>query len=151
MAHKSRTVGSLAIYRKGLAPRIQRVKPPHRSNHADRDAVTPGTLLPQDICTDSSLYLHWTDRHVDLSLIKFRSLLKSHLLRGPCLTTQNKIVDKITTSISLFYLIFFLFFIFLGPHLPHMEVPRLEVKLELQLPAYGLCHSHNHAGSKLHL
>ena len=25
---------------------------------------------------------------------------------------------------------------FLGPHLQHMEVPRLGVKLELQLPAY---------------
>ena len=26
--------------------------------------------------------------------------------------------------------------IFLGPHLRHMEVPRLGVELELQLPAY---------------
>ena len=32
--------------------------------------------------------------------------------------------------------IFLLFFFFLGPHLWHMEVPRLGVKLELQLPAY---------------
>ena len=30
---------------------------------------------------------------------------------------------------------FFLFF-FLGPHLRHMEVPRLEVESELWLPAY---------------
>ena len=29
-----------------------------------------------------------------------------------------------------------LFFVFLGPHPWHMEVPRLEVELELQLPAY---------------
>ena len=28
------------------------------------------------------------------------------------------------------------FFFFLGPHLLHMEVPRLGVKCELQLPAY---------------
>ena len=28
------------------------------------------------------------------------------------------------------------FFCFLGPHPHHMEVPKLEVKLELQLPAY---------------
>ena len=28
------------------------------------------------------------------------------------------------------------FFFFLGPHLWHMEIPRLGVKLELQLPAY---------------
>ena len=27
-------------------------------------------------------------------------------------------------------------FVFLGPHLWHMEVPRLGVELELQLPAY---------------
>ena len=30
----------------------------------------------------------------------------------------------------------FLIFIFLGLHLWHMDVPRLGVKLELQLPAY---------------
>ena len=34
----------------------------------------------------------------------------------------------------LFY--FILFFGFLGPHLRHMEVPRLGVESELQLPAY---------------
>ena len=27
--------------------------------------------------------------------------------------------------------------VFLGPHLQHMEVPRLGVKSELQLPAYA--------------
>ena len=31
----------------------------------------------------------------------------------------------------------FLFFVFLRPHLHHIEVPRLRVQLELQLPAYG--------------
>ena len=36
-----------------------------------------------------------------------------------------------------FYLfIYFLFLCFLGPHLQHMEVPRLGVKSELQLLAY---------------
>ena len=30
----------------------------------------------------------------------------------------------------------FLFLVFLGPYPWHMEVPRLGVKLELQLPAY---------------
>ena len=30
----------------------------------------------------------------------------------------------------------FFFFVFLGPHPWHMEVPRLGVKSELQLPAY---------------
>jgi len=33
--------------------------------------------------------------------------------------------------------IFFLSFVFLGPHSQHMEVPRLGVQLELQLPAYA--------------
>ena len=41
-----------------------------------------------------------------------------------------------------FLLIFFILIItiiifFLGPHLGHIEVSGLEVKLELQLPAYG--------------
>ena len=31
---------------------------------------------------------------------------------------------------------FFFFLVFLGPHLRHMEVPRLGVEAELQLPAY---------------
>ena len=31
---------------------------------------------------------------------------------------------------------FYLFPFFLGPRLQHMEVPRLGIKLELQLPAY---------------
>ena len=30
-----------------------------------------------------------------------------------------------------------LFFVFLGPHMQHMEVSRLEVESELQLPAYA--------------
>ena len=35
-----------------------------------------------------------------------------------------------------FFLLLLLLFCILGPHLWHMEVPRLGVKLELQLPAY---------------
>ena len=31
----------------------------------------------------------------------------------------------------------FIYFFFSGPHLQHMEVPRLGVKSELQLPAYS--------------
>ena len=33
--------------------------------------------------------------------------------------------------------LFFFFFFFLGPHLWHMEVPRVGVESELQLPAYA--------------
>ena len=44
----------------------------------------------------------------------------------------------ISCSISQFYFFFFwsLSSVFLGPHPLHMEVPRLGVQLELQLPAY---------------
>ena len=37
------------------------------------------------------------------------------------------------TCLVIFF--FFFFFVFLGPHPRHMEVPRLGVELELQLPA----------------
>ena len=37
--------------------------------------------------------------------------------------------------------IFFLSFVFLGPHLWHMEVLRQDVETELQLPAYTTAHS----------
>ena len=36
---------------------------------------------------------------------------------------------------SVFFFLFFLFFPLLRPHVRHMEVPRLGVELELQLPA----------------
>ena len=35
-----------------------------------------------------------------------------------------------------FLFVCFLFFVFLGPHLHHMKVPRLEVKSELHLLVY---------------
>ena len=37
----------------------------------------------------------------------------------------------------LFFSFLFFFFFFLGPYQQHMEVPRLGVKSELQLPAYA--------------
>ena len=51
------------------------------------------------------------------------------------------------SGISQFFVCLFLLG-FLQPHLPHMEVPRLGVELELQLPAYT---SHNNTRSKPHL
>ena len=44
--------------------------------------------------------------------------------------------------------LFFLVFCILGPHLQHMEVPRLGVKSELQMPAYATAHSNT--GSLIH-
>ena len=46
---------------------------------------------------------------------------------------------------SFFLCFFFCYFFFLGLYLLHMEVPRLGVKSELQLPAYSI------SGSKLSL
>ena len=56
---------------------------------------------------------------------------------------------KIQTNkkkITLNFLI--LIFVFLGLHPQHMEVPRLGVELELQLPAYIT--AHGNAGSLIH-
>ena len=43
------------------------------------------------------------------------------------------------TPFSFYFIYFiFLFFCLLGPQVLHMEVPRLEAELELQLPAYAV-------------
>ena len=43
-----------------------------------------------------------------------------------------------TPVFCLGFLLFCFFLVFLGPCLQHMEVPKLEVRLELQLPAYTI-------------
>ena len=43
-----------------------------------------------------------------------------------------------------------IFFVFLGLHLQHVDVPRLGVKLKLQLPAYATATA-TPDGSELHL
>ena len=48
---------------------------------------------------------------------------------------QNSAKRKSSCFPPLFFFLF-PFFVFLGPHLQHMEVPRLGVELELQLLAY---------------
>ena len=45
---------------------------------------------------------------------------------------NNKLLKFPPPQISLFF-----FFLFLGLHLLHMEIPRLGVESELQLPAYA--------------
>ena len=47
---------------------------------------------------------------------------------------QRSVQKKSRNKEPAFYL--FIFFVFLGPHLRHMEVPGLGVQSELQLPAY---------------
>ena len=43
---------------------------------------------------------------------------------------------RIIDEHSVIFTLFLWSFVLLGPHLKHMEVPRLGVELELQLPAY---------------
>ena len=53
------------------------------------------------------------------------------------LHTQNSAELGVNSYVSfLLLLLFFFFFWFLGPHLRHMEVPRLGVESELQPLAY---------------
>ena len=61
-----------------------------------------------------------------------------HRRAGPPESTQE--------ALFFVFCFFFVFFFFiLGLHLKHIEVPRLGVELELQLPAYSRAHSN--AGS----
>ena len=51
---------------------------------------------------------------------------------------KNNRNNQYNQGLLLFFLFIYLFiFCFLGPYLQYMEVPRLGVKLELQLPAYA--------------
>ena len=50
---------------------------------------------------------------------------------------QFENLDRLAVLILLKYPIFF-FFVFLGPHFWHMDVPRLGVKSELELPVYTI-------------
>ena len=54
----------------------------------------------------------------------------------PIITGLQYSVNFLLYSIILFFCFFFVVFV-LGPHLQHMEVPRLGVKSELRLPAYA--------------
>ena len=47
------------------------------------------------------------------------------------------IKKQFTLALTSLY-VYFYFFVFLGPHLWHMEVPRLGIKLELWPPAYTI-------------
>ena len=67
-----------------------------------------------------------------LRMMKMRDIADRHLLQGPLPSLS---VDVFSFSLPP-SLPSFLFFCFLGPHSQHMEVPRLGVELELQLPAY---------------
>ena len=67
-----------------------------------------------------------------------------------CLSLRSisgwSVPEGFTYPIFIYIFKFNFFFVFLGPHLQNMEVPRLRVESELQLH-----HSHSNAGSKLRL
>ena len=67
-----------------------------------------------------------------MTIIKFNLKFKQNPKEVSCPYTDVQI------SICLFF--FFFFFVFLGSHLQHMEVPRLGVKLELELLVYTIAH-----------
>ena len=58
----------------------------------------------------------------------------------------------VTQTVLFYFILFILFFCFLGPHPCHMKFPRLGVELELQLPAYTtsdpsrICNLHHSSG-----
>ena len=51
--------------------------------------------------------------------------------------SQSEITEAVCWDQVVFFFIFYFYFCFLGPHLWHMDVPRLGVESDLQLPAYA--------------
>ena len=74
------------------------------------------------------------------SMSEFPSFLRpKNILLYACTTFCLSVLHPWTLGLLLLHSWFFCLFVcfvFLGPHLWHMEVPRVGVKLELQLPAY---------------
>ena len=68
---------------------------------------------------------------------KFITFLLFHKDTPKLATTSQAPKSPRSRQLLQIYFIFFFFSFFLGLHLWHMEVPSLEVELELQLPAYA--------------
>ena len=93
-----------------------------------------------------------------------RSVNGEHSLLHLTLTVHNEVCKQERNLCCVMKLRIFFSLSFLGLHLWHMEVPRLGVKLELQLPAYtattvapdpsSICDlhhtAHSNAGSLTH-
>jgi len=79
-----------------------------------------------------------------LSLFHWMVLASSSKITWPCM---QGLISGISLQLHWFICLslmpewFFFFFGFLGPHLQHVEVSRLGVKSELQLPARATAHS----------
>ena len=97
-------------------------------------------------------HMLWTYATLQAALFKMCYLRAQPWLRGraqvPCCTcwlhlsplaglSRAQQPQLWTVPWSWFFVVSFFFLVFLGLHLWHMEVPRLGVESELQLPAYS--------------
>ena len=78
-------------------------------------------------------------------LLKSRDIIKfaSPETENTCYSEREKVIRLETRGIGFGYILFLLLLLlllltFLGLQIQHMEVPRLGVELELQLPAYTM-------------
>ena len=63
---------------------------------------------------------------------------------------HNTDMAKLNSKFLSFFALVFVF-CFLWPHLRHVEVPRLGVKLQIRATAAALYHSHSNSGTELRL
>ena len=78
-----------------------------------------------------------------------------HQFACGCPLAEAPLVESLFPSLTAFVPFYFIFYfcVSLGPHVQHMEVPKLGVELELQLPTYttatamwdpsGVCELHH--------
>ena len=93
--------------------------------------------------------------HLNKFLIQLK-LISTYCVRHRTgLITWTHSCLKPVARIYIYIYIYILSFVFLGLHLRHMEVPRLGVKLKLQLPARATdtspCHRHSNVSSEPYL
>ena len=80
----------------------------------------------------------WFKGSLCIQLTSIPSFSRLKKLENHKISQPGDLRDHLPFCFCLFVLglVGFFFFVFLGPHLWHMEVPRLGVESELQLPAY---------------
>ena len=117
----------------GLA---QRVKDPHCCGVGCRLCWDPALLWLwlKPAAAASIGPLAWELLNAAPAALKSNKKTLYSFLSSFSLTLKPFFITGILSCLGLF--IYFYFFVFLGLHARHMEVPRLGVKLELQLPAY---------------
>ena len=71
--------------------------------------------------------LIWVSKFLEVNLIEVNIILVNKSL-------EVNLLSKAYSRVN--FLFIYLFFCFLGPHLQHMKVPKIGIKLELQLPTY---------------